>query len=651
MNRSVLLPKLALSGIRKNGIVYIPYIFTILFASSIYFCFSSIVANPMMEKVPHAGYAIILLTIGKYLLGIVLIPFLIYTNSFLFKRRKKEMGLYTVLGLEKKHVGIMLILESMILFILSIGGGFVISIVFSKLLFLILLKMSNLPADTSFILNKACFFDTVKLFGVIFCVNLISNLWQIGRMNPTELLQSGKKGEKEPKHLIIITIIGIIALFIGYGVSISAKLDSMIFLKFPVAIIFVIIGTYCVFTAGIIQYLKHLKKNPKIYYQKDNFVTISGMLYRMKKSAASLINICLFSTMIIITLTCTVALTLGEKDAIKFFNPFDTSFVFKGIQKEETNKFKDKLEKEAYADKVRLEDEFQYIYGSIDVNQQNTQFRLDETDGIQDGDCCVRIIPLSVYNEIEEKKENLNENECLIFNTSGYYKKDTISILNHSFNVKQELESFALDNKNVHCLPHNIYYLVVNDEKTLESICNQNQLYTCVVSNISGDEKDIREFLKQASLIFDDTGSGFRSQNIYEYGDDVKALDGGLLFIGVFFGLVFAISLLLVMYYKQISEGLEDQDSFHIMKKVGMSNEDIRYTIKKQILLVFTLPAMVAILHICAALPMLINLMYALNLYNTKSTIFSTLIVVTAYLIFYVISYFYTAKTYYKIIQ
>lgn len=243
------------------------------------------------------------------------------------------------------------------------------------------------------------------MFGFIFIINLVCNLWQICKMNSTELLQSGKKGEKEPKHLIPATIMGLLSLAIGYGVSISARLDSMIFFKFPIAIIFVVIGTYFLFTAGTIQYLKHLKKNPAFYYRKDNFVTISGMLYRMKKSAASLVNICLFSTMLI------------------------------------------------------------------------------------------------------------------------------------------------------------------------------------------------------------------------------------------------------VMYYKQISEGLEDQDSFHIMKQVGMSDRDIHDTIKKQILLVFALPAAVAILHICAALPMLINLMYALNLYQTMSTIFSTVIVTCAFLAFYIYSYFQTARTYYKIIS
>ena len=651
MNRRLLLPKFAIMGIKKNGALYRPYIMTIIFASAIYFMFSSIVANPIMKTVPYAGYAIMLLEIGKVLLGMVLIPFLVYTNSFLFKRRKKELGLYTVLGLEKKHVGVMLFIESFILFVISIGGGLIIAIVFSKLLFLILLKMTNLPPETSFVLIPGSFIGTAKLFGFIFLINLISNIWQVVKTNSTQLLQGEKKGEKEPKHLVLDSVLGVLFLACGYLVSIFAKLDSMIFVKFPVAVILVIIGTYFLFTAGIVQYLKHLKKNKNLYYQKENYVTISGMLYRMKKSAAGLVNICLFSTMIIVTLTCTVALTLGEEGSITFFNPFDATYTFIGEQGEVQKKFSEDLEKEAAKNNVIRKDINNYTYAAMDLTKKDSAFGVDEKEGLQDDDCSFRILTLDTFNRIENTNRTLNEDECLLFYTAGNYNYQKIDFLNHPFKVKEELNRIRIDNKDEHTVSHRYYYLIVKDEMVLSEICDKNNRYNSLVFNMEGTETDIRAFLTEADLIYQNTGCSFRSQNYYEYGDRTKSMNGGLLFIGIFFGLVFAAALILVMYYKQISEGLEDQDSFHIMKKVGMSKEDINATIKKQILLVFALPALAAIFHICAALPMLINLMYALNLYKTMSTVISLMIVLAAYLVFYGISYLATAKTYYKIVQ
>ena len=312
MNKHLsLLPRMAANNIRKNGQVYFPYLGVSIFAMFTYFVFDLVKSNDIMDTLPRAVYVTMLVGIGFSLLGIIMIPFLYYTNSFLIKRRKKELGLYSILGLEKKHIGIMMLYESLIMYVIVVVSAIVLGLIFSKLIFLLLLNLAKMPVEVEFGISIGAITDTLGFYAFITGLNLLVNLIQVGKANPVELMSDSKRGEKEPKLIWLWSVIGVAALVLGYQMAVNAQLDSMIFTDFFLAVFLVIIGTYFLFTSGSIASLRFLKGRKKFYYRPENFITISGMLYRMKKSAASLSNICIFSTMVIITVVCTTAVYMG----------------------------------------------------------------------------------------------------------------------------------------------------------------------------------------------------------------------------------------------------------------------------------------------------------------------------------------------------
>lgn len=650
MNRIFLLPKMAATGIRKNASVYLPYILTMAFSVCVFFIFSCIVGNEMLQNVPYAQYVLMLLEIGKVLLGIIIIPFLFYTNSFLIKRRKKELGLYTVLGLEKKHVGVMMLIETVLIYLISLAIGLAVAVVFSKLVFLILLKFSNMPSDTSFTMTTGNFMSTGIFFCVISGLNLINNLWQVTMTNPTELLRSGKKGEKEPKHLWIYTVLGLVFLLGGYLFAITAKVGTFIFLEFFFAVFMVVLGTYFLFTSGSIMLLRALRKNKKFYYKKNNYVTVAGMLYRMKRSAASLSNICIFSTMVIITLVCTISLTIGEQDAIRFNNKYDVNSMFYYGSAQELEELRLARDEEAKQCDVTLSDMIQYSYCYYQTDKKENVLPPYNEATADDQARIVRIMPLADYNWIEGTNLTLNEGEIFVFAEAEDFGYDTMILNGNTYQVKEEFQEFRLEPKEVHSYAKRDYYVVMRDWETIVNEVGGSP-FTSMRFNMTGDRKDKKLFMDQYNKKLETLESFESSRDIIDWESQMKAMDGGLLFIGIFFGMIFTICLLLIMYYKQISEGLEDQDNFHIMKQVGMSDEDVRGTINRQIKLVFILPLVAAVCHTFAGLPMTINLLYALSLFHTTQIVLVTVGTILVFAVIYGASYLLTAKSYYRIVR
>ena len=324
MSKWKLLPHMALKGVAQNGREYYPYIAAGIFSAFTFFTFTSIIYNEgLIKELPRAAYAWMLLEIGRVLLGIILVPFLYYANSFLIKRRTREFGLYSILGLEKRHIGMLLFFETLVIYLIVVIGGVILGSVLSKLLFLLLLKVSGLPLNVKFVFTWQAVKYTAMLFSVIFLINLVYALFQIGKSKPVELLSGSKKGERQPRWIAVYGILGLVTLGMGYKISIFSEVNSMIFTDFFLAVFLVIVGTYLLFTSGSVMLLRMLKKRKKFYYKPQNFVTISGMLYRMKKNAASLSNICIFSTMVVITLICTITLYHGLDGIALYEYPYD----------------------------------------------------------------------------------------------------------------------------------------------------------------------------------------------------------------------------------------------------------------------------------------------------------------------------------------
>lgn len=656
MNKAIVLPKIAFTGIRKNGIVYLPYILTSAFSICVFFIFNCIINNEFLKEVPHAAYVWVLLQIGNVLLAIILVPFLFYTNSFLIKRRKKEIGLYSILGLEKKHIGIMMFMETFFIYIIAMVIGLITAVVFAKLCFLILLNVSGLPVDITFTMPISSFASTLVFFGVVSFLNLGTNLFQVTRVNPSDLLKEPQKGEKEPKHLWILALLGILFLGGGYYIAVAAEVNSEIFVAFFLAVLMVVTGTYFLFTSGSIVLLRVLRKNKKFYYKKSNYITVSGMIYRMKKSAASLVNICIFSTMVIITLLCTVSLTLGEKSAIRFHCPFDANYIFDCGEITDTNDFNTELLRHAKDNNIEITDKIDFRYFYITTNKDENNFAVVSDKEADEYQSKVSMLSLADYNRIESKNQTLEDDEILVYSNTEDFEYDSAIINGKEYKVKEELNSLRFDTKEKNNYSTGKVYFILNDYESIEELAktfngNSSDPYYSVWFNMEGETSNKEAFLANLDKACSQMPGFYSTKNIIDWGHDVKSMDGGLLFIGVFFGLIFTICLLLIMYYKQISEGLEDKQNFKIMQQVGMNDEDVKSTIHRQIMLVFGLPLVVAILHTMMGLRITIRLLYTLNLYDEKLIVLCALGIIAIFTVFYIFSYFITAHTYYNIVK
>ncbi|MCM1193854.1 MAG: FtsX-like permease family protein [Butyrivibrio sp.] len=655
--RLSLLPRMAANNIRKNGSTYFPYIGVSIFAMFTYFVFDLIMQNNVMWTLPKAVYAIVFLEIGFVLLGLIMVPFLYYTNSFLIKRRKQELGLYSILGMEKKHIGIMMLWESLAVYVVVMAAAIMAGLLFSRLLFLLLLNLAKLPVDVAFSISPKAVLDTMLFYAFISALNLFVNLVQVGKARPVELMTGSRKGEKEPKAIGLWSMIGLLALGAGYYLAITAKLNGWIFNNFFLAIFLVILGTYFLFTSGSVALLRHLKKRKNYYYRAENFVTVSGMLYRMKKNAASLSNICIFATMSIITAICTISLGLSIDSITSFSYPRTFSMFWTGEQDEEA--LKAALEKAGAENGVELTD---YL-GRTDVTVRNAYmdgslFRpVQEEEKANFSSCCnIIMMTREEYGRMEQSEVSLAEGEVLIYSTGADFGKDTVFIGENSWRIKEELLQCPVAKKARDARVRGDYLIVfaTQEERSQAAAVfgmGEAQKAFSMSCTPRGEEAAIDAFAEAAKTALEGT-AGYAGCG--DYREDIAATEsmyGGLMFIGIFFGSIFLICLLIIMYYKQITEGIEDQKNFEIMQKVGMSDEEIRKTIKKQIRLVFALPLAGAVLHTVIGMNMVVMMMGAIQNYETKVMVLCTAVICGVFALVYAVCYKRTSGTYYKIVR
>ena len=663
MSKWKMLPRMAVKGVIQNGTVYYPYLMAGIFSAFTYFIFASILCNDLVATLPHSAYAWMLLLIGKGLLGIILIPFLFYANSFLIKRRTKEFGLYSILGLEKRHIGVLLFCETLLIYLAVISGGILLGTVLAKLFFLLLLKLSNLPVEAEFIFTWQAFAETILFFGFTFAINLVYSLIQVSKSKPVELFSGSRKGEKEPKLVWLYAALGVLVLGTGYAVSIRSQLDEMIFIDFFLAVFLVVAGTYLVFTSGSVLILRILKKNKKFYYQKENFITVSGMLYRMKKNAAGLANICIFSTMVVITLICTVALYGGLEQITHYNYPYDIMLDFASGNlsreqiEEDAGEIIDRNEKQA----VRI-DIFEVRSLSCRVNGNHADRPVSES---RDNNT-IYLLTLEDYNRIEGKDQTLSDGQILFYTNGPDLGFDTLDFLGIPLEIKEEPEEIFPYPKAGKSFFDLMYVMVVKDKEAFDLYAGEYAKANGVTDRegflestyqkagiLLEGEDALKQETVEALIAWCKEQQGFFAS--YKDGLEgrsmLRTMYGGLLFIGILFGTVFFMCLLLIMYYKQISEGYEDRGSYEIMQKVGMSDHEIRRTIHRQILLVFFLPLTGAVLHTMAGMFMVNNLMSALQLFDSRLIVTCTAAVLFVFMVIYCISYLRTARTYYKIVN
>lgn len=686
MSKSMsLMPRMAANNIRKNGSVYFPYIGVSIFAMFTFFVFGLILKNDIMWSLPKSVYAIMMIQIGYVLLGMIMLPFLYYTNSFLIKRRKRELGLYSILGLEKKHIGIMMFWESLIIYGIVMVGAIVLGLLFSRLIFLLLLNLAKMPVDVTFMVKPGAVINTLVFYAFVMGLNLFVNLVQVGKANPVELMGDSRKGEKEPKRIGIWSLAGLAAMVLGYRMALMAQLDSAVFVDFFLAVFLVVMGTYFLFTSGSIAFLRLLKKKKGFYYRPENFITVSGMLYRMKKSAASLSNICVFSTMVIITVVCTVSVYLGMNSILTtgFSRGFELNFI--GTEKPDAGQLKRDVQAIALRHGVTLEDELDYSYVDISVYKKDNVLCQEGEPYDYGGWRHMSLLTLEEYNRLEHAEETLQPGEVLFFSSGPDFASENVFFGDMEYKIKKELTESSILKKYTNNAMDCDCIVVVADEAELARVSSvynmdakaQRSYYygfwldlreePDAAGNSEGKEEHMTgEPSAEDKPSQDELIDGFSTEiqrytatlpGFAQYIDHREQMSreesmyGGLLFIGIFFGAIFLICLLIIMYYKQITEGFEDQNNFEIMQKVGMGDREIRRTIRKQISMVFGLPLVGALCHTAVGMRMVSMLLGAIGFFETKLLIICTLGGCLVFALVYSICYKRTSMAYYRIVR
>lgn len=664
--------RLAKQNIRNNKSTYIPYIITCIFCIAMIYMMEFLRDCPTLDQaVRQADEVRMIVFTGEIVVEIFCIIFLIYSNSFLMKRRQKEIGLYNILGLERNHIGIVMFLETIITSIGSLAGGIAVGIIGSKLALLLLLKLLHIPSVLGFYISVKGIFTCLFMFGIVFLMILFLNLAKIHLSRPVELLRGNNTGEKEPAAKWLMALIGFICLGAGYYLAVTTESPIKAITIFLLAVILVMAGTYLLFTAGSIVILKFLRLRKSFYYRTGNFISISGMLYRMKQNAIGLASICILSTGVLLMISMTVSIYFGMNDIMLNRYPYDVDMSVTSISEDECQTAIEAFEKAIADNKVPVEKSVEEIYLDIVCSKNGDQILIKPANTIRNSDS---VLVLSLLNQAEYERltgisANLNDGEIFAWYPSAV-QKDSVTVDETEFTVKKWLDKNPLTCGEDAVSDNAV--LVVTDEDFKKFDEMRTEMYKGVSSapagedltlhlglDITGSETDKIDFGTPVMEVVKDLRkngglsenswitSGIRQQEYESYYAD----NGSLLFIGIFLGSLFLMGTAMIIYYKQISEGYEDQKRFEIMQKVGLSRREVRSSVRRQILMVFFLPLLMAMLHITMAFPMIRRMLLLFGMTNTKLFIGCTAGTVLIFAVVYGLIYLMTARSYYHIVE
>lgn len=657
--------KLAITNIKNNRQFYFPYLLTGIITVAMFYIMCALESNPGIQSMPGAKNLGLILRLGIGVIGIFAVIFLFYTNSFIIKRRKKELGIYNILGMEKRHIAKILSKEAFFTAIIAIGGGLVTGVLFHKLACMLLYRMIGFNGGITFSFSKKGVMITAILFAIVYLLTYIYDLFQVQLANPIELLQSGNKGEREPKTKAIMAVLGVLCLGAGYFIAITTKNPIKALTLFFVAVILVIIGTYLLFTAGSIALLKILRRNKGYYYQTKHFTSVSGMIYRMKQNAVGLANICILSTMVLVAVSTTVSLYVGVEDIMKERYPNEINiraYYDTGAPSEDSiAPIVEKSVKES-GRKIRHEEDYLELYFAAIKDQG--QYSLDKEKVKTAGDRVSGFVVLTredCKKKYNEEIPELAENEVALI-TIDKTDMDTLVLENRSYHVK-EIKQFqnTEDFETIADMMDEYYYVIVNDVQDMERLWqlqkdiyqeNSSSISRQVRLDIDGDSEQKKECFEniktalgpeqaKARILIDSRQSSL---------DEFYQIYGGFLFLGLFLGILFLMITVLIIFYKQISEGYDDKERFSIMEKVGMSNDEVKATIRSQVRTVFFLPILMAAIHVGMAFPMIKRLLSLFSLSNTALFAGCMAGTILVFALIYLLVFLKTSKTYYKIV-
>lgn len=669
--------KLAFTGIRKNKRLYVPYILTCIGMVMMFYIVAFLSYSPVLTGIPGGDTLQMILSLGTGVVGVFALIFLFYTNSFLMRRRKKEFGLYNILGMGKGNLARVLLWESLMIAAVALGGGLLAGIALSKIAELGMVNLLQGEVGFSLTLEPEAILQALLLFGVIFLLILLNTLRQIHLSNPIALLHSENVGEKPPKANWILALMGAIILAAAYYLAVTIESPVETLLWFFVAVIMVIIATYMLFVAGSVVICKVLQKKKGYYYKTSHFVSVSSMVYRMKRNGAGLASICILCTMVLVMLSSTVCLYIGTEDSIRSRYPRNINL---DVTVEDLNDMDSKKMDtiRTLSEKVVSENgqstnnilDYQVAAfagymknGIIETDSSHlVDFQLDYYSDVWQ----VFLVPLSDYNRLMGEDETLNPDEVLIYTTkSTEYQYDTIAFGDRGpLKVKKVVPTFADNGVDAMQVIPSLYIFISDFNATVEPLLSITDLrdqqliemHWFYGFDLSGNDAiqiaiqdQLEAAIGQTGLLTDNfhiNCEGAAKERSGFYG-----LYGGLFFLGILLGTVFLFAAVLIMYYKQISEGYEDQSRFAIMQKVGMTKREIKKSINSQILTVFFLPLITSGVHLAFAFPMIYKLLALFSLTNLELLILVTICCYLIFALFYVLVYRITSKAYYSIVS
>lgn len=648
--------RLAFTNIKKNKSIYLPYLMASTLIVGLCYILRSVTIMVERSGAKGADYMSFILGLSFWIFATIAIMILLYINSFVMKRRKKEFGLYSILGMEKRHISIVIFFEVLFTGLLSLVVGIVGGALLSQLMFLLLLYIVGIPSPLTFSIPLDAVSMTVVLFLYIFAFILLYDIVSICRTNPIDLLHSSKEGEREPKARWLLALGGVLTLGGGYVLACIVGNPADALLMFFPCVMLVIIGTYLLFIAGSVAALKLMRKNRKFYYKPQNFISVSGMIYRMKQNAAGLATICILSTCVLTTLSFTVSLFIGEEDTLRSQFPRQIHVTCTDADEASGALMDQTAQDYAKSYGFTVENPFGYAALEFATVKNGSRFQTSD-DGFSGPYYSISCIPLDDYNAITGSNESLAPGEVLYYDSDSTEEMDSIQIGNLTYRVKKNIPSPDLFDNTIGMSRAYVIMPALEDMNHLLAEINSNTSYQRIIRyhyyfDVQGDQNQLPAFYENLRDGFNKTVPHLSYiQNIDDTRDEFYQLYGSFLFVGIFFVALFLIATVLIIYYKQITEGFDDHDRFQIMQKVGMSDREVRRTIQKQVLMVFFLPLGMAVLHMIVAYPVLCKIMTAFSMTDTSLFFICTIVTILLFAILYFIVYHRTARTYYRIVQ
>lgn len=677
MREKTLYARLAWTGMRKNRRLYLPYLLSCAGMVLMFYILMGLSGSPVLEHMSGGGSSAIILRLGTVVIAVFALIFLFYTHSFLIRRREREFGLYNVLGMGKGNIARILLWETVITYGLTTGTGLLLGVVLYKLAELGMVRLLQVPVTYTLTVSVSSLLAAAALFAVIHTLILLNSLRQLHGVSAVALLRSESVGEKPPKAQWVLTTAGAVLLAGAYWLAVSIKEPLAALLWFFAAVIMVILATYLLFISGSVTLCRGLQRNKKYYYRPQHFVSVSSMAYRMKRNGAGLASVCILATMVLVMISSTTCLYVGQEDAVNARYPRDMDVTVYGrsdhpLDEAEAEQLRQGVESTVFNFGGQTSNVATYREISVSGLPDGGDLRLGNA-GVSAADSThvihIYFVPLEEYNAVTGQSLTLEDGQVYVAALRTEFHSDTLSIDGGMTRHVMKREIPALVGAAVADITPSLTVVVPDFEQFVPELqsylTNKYGWYptatwhyafdTDLPENQQGNIDGVTPNLKDAlddylAGVSSDWGVGVSVGSKAANRADFYGMYGGLFFLGIMLSIVFIFAAVAILYYKQLSEGYEDQSRFDIMQKVGMTKVDIRRSINSQLLTVFYLPLVLAGVHLCFAFPFIHKLLILFNLDNRGLLIGTTAVSFAVFAVLYAIVYKLTGNTYYRIV-